>query len=284
MAMSAGIPEVLTSEILPYKGSIAQSVGDSIVAPLLFVPGTAYYYSNPSFILAGYFVEKLSGMPYGQYVSKHITGPIGLLDTTIDFFNNQFVYDPRKVGTYHEYIDAVNRSHLLSRGECTFDFDTGTAGAAGGFLSTVADESTLYYTLFNFTSGGAPLLTSMASLESIVAPQTFAFNAGQEQRVYYGQGIYVVYEKNESVRTGVWYEGGFLCTTTVNLMDFSPLVRGENPTLVQAYRNKDLHYVPESVFNEVVENQAGNFITIDSSWQPQDPLQVAQALKAFFFP
>ncbi len=284
MAMSAGISDNFASEEVPFRGTIALSVGSSIISPLAFVPGTAYLYSNPSFILAGYFVEKLSGVPYGQYVSTYITGPLGMLDTTIDFFNNQFIYDPRKVGTYHEYIDYQNRSHLLARGQCSFDFDTGAAGPAGGFLSTVKDESVLYYTLFNFTSGGAPLLKSRASLDAIVAPQTYAFAGGPGQSVFYGQGIFVVYNNNETTPSSVWYEGGFLCTLTVNLMDLTPVRRGEAPRLVQAYRNKDLHYVPEAAFSAVVAYQTGMFITIAASWEPQDPLLAAQALLAFFFP
>ncbi len=286
LGMSAGIPDnTYAYEDSPFRGTIGLEVGSTITAPLLFVPGTAYYYSNPSFLLAGYFVERLSGVSYGTYIAQHITGPLNMTDTSIDFFNNQLVYDPRKAGTFHEYIDATNRSQLLARGQCSFDFDTGAAGPAGGFLSTARDEAVLYYTLFNTTSHGRPLFRSPDSLRAIMAPTTFAFAVGPDQRVFYGQGIYVIYTRSLAAPpTTVRYEGAFICTLTVNLMDLTPMATGGAPRLVQAFRNKDTHYVARSDFEAAVATQRGRFLDVESKWQFQDVVPIAQALLALFFP
>ncbi|KAK9803938.1 hypothetical protein WJX72_006481 [[Myrmecia] bisecta] len=49
--------------------------------PLEFTPGNGYHYSNPGFYLAGYVIEKVSGMPYGEYIRTQIIEPAGLNNT-----------------------------------------------------------------------------------------------------------------------------------------------------------------------------------------------------------
>lgn len=41
-------------------------------------PGEAYRYDNYAFNLQGYIVERLSGVPFSQYVQKHILEPLGM--------------------------------------------------------------------------------------------------------------------------------------------------------------------------------------------------------------
>lgn len=56
---------------------------DSLVAkfeavPLEFEPGTAQIYNNSAYFLLGLIVEKASGMPYEEYVEKHLFEPLGM--------------------------------------------------------------------------------------------------------------------------------------------------------------------------------------------------------------
>lgn len=46
--------------------------------PLDFDPGTQYAYSNYGYCLLGRVIEKLSGMPYDEYVKEHVLAPIGV--------------------------------------------------------------------------------------------------------------------------------------------------------------------------------------------------------------
>lgn len=48
--------------------------------PLDFTPGSEYEYSNSNYYLLGIIIEKLSGMPYDEYVRKNILEPLGLKD------------------------------------------------------------------------------------------------------------------------------------------------------------------------------------------------------------
>ncbi|NQX66442.1 serine hydrolase [Paenibacillus alba] len=48
-------------------------------------PGEAYTYDNFGFLLAGYAVENVMGMPYSQYMEKNIFKPLGMTSTNVRF-------------------------------------------------------------------------------------------------------------------------------------------------------------------------------------------------------
>ncbi len=48
----------------------------------VFPPGTVSAYSNYGAALAGYIVEKVSGMPFSEYVDKNILQPLGMTHST----------------------------------------------------------------------------------------------------------------------------------------------------------------------------------------------------------
>lgn len=54
-----------------------QKIGD---IPLMYEPGTKWFYSV-AVDIQGYLVQKLSGEKLGEYLKKHVTGPMGMVDT-----------------------------------------------------------------------------------------------------------------------------------------------------------------------------------------------------------
>ena len=48
----------------------------------IFAPGTTPAYSNYAASLAGYIVQRVSGMPFNDYVTKNIFAPLGMTSTT----------------------------------------------------------------------------------------------------------------------------------------------------------------------------------------------------------
>lgn len=69
---------------LTLKNSLTQEVfyerfggRPPVYAP--FEPNTVY--SNIGFALMGFIIEKLSGMPSGEYIKKHIWDPVGMKHT-----------------------------------------------------------------------------------------------------------------------------------------------------------------------------------------------------------
>lgn len=71
---------------------------------LHFRPGTAYEYINPTFVLAGMLVERVSGQPFTDYVREHIFLPAGMMET-LYFDRNHQELIPRMVHGY-EYADT----------------------------------------------------------------------------------------------------------------------------------------------------------------------------------
>ncbi|GIW51737.1 MAG: hypothetical protein KatS3mg081_1092 [Gemmatimonadales bacterium] len=49
--------------------------------PLDFPPGEAMVYSNSGYFLLGLVIEKASGLPYEEYVRRHLFGPAGMQDS-----------------------------------------------------------------------------------------------------------------------------------------------------------------------------------------------------------
>ena len=50
-------------------------------APLIFEPGTDWSYSNSGFVLAGVIVEKLTGMPFNDFVRERILKKLNMTET-----------------------------------------------------------------------------------------------------------------------------------------------------------------------------------------------------------
>lgn len=49
--------------------------------PLRFPPGTGFYYSDSGYILLGLIIERVTGIPYGEYVELELLQPLGMYDT-----------------------------------------------------------------------------------------------------------------------------------------------------------------------------------------------------------
>ncbi|WP_425395830.1 serine hydrolase [Aeoliella sp.] len=74
--------------------------------PLDFAPGERYAYSNYGYCLLGRVIEKLTGMPYDEYVRKHVLAPVGVNDMVIGATH----LDGRKQGEVRYYSPTVARS------------------------------------------------------------------------------------------------------------------------------------------------------------------------------
>ena len=98
LSMSSGIYPSLNCHVAPNEpgqcnpspwytgvGSIGRLVGSFLLEPLVFVPGTAYMYTNGNFVLATYFVEKYSRLTFRDYLKQHIFTPAGMHDAYFDF-------------------------------------------------------------------------------------------------------------------------------------------------------------------------------------------------------
>ena len=80
MSHSSGIPDARNyprEEKINGDEELSISYMDTL-SFIHFAPGTAYEYINPTFVLLGYIVEKVSGQPFTEYISEHIFEPAGM--------------------------------------------------------------------------------------------------------------------------------------------------------------------------------------------------------------
>lgn len=47
-------------------------------------PGTRYSYSNPGWTIAGYLIEKFSGVPYDEYITREVLLPLGMVSSNFE--------------------------------------------------------------------------------------------------------------------------------------------------------------------------------------------------------
>lgn len=92
---TSGLPEYedLMDEQEKTKGPIwspERQIQDAEVLSLLeqqsmakFTPGTSWSYSNSGYVVLGLVVAKVSGMPYGEFLQKHLFWPAGMNHTVV---------------------------------------------------------------------------------------------------------------------------------------------------------------------------------------------------------
>jgi CubicO group peptidase (beta-lactamase class C family) len=169
---SSGIPTMInTGELLDkisvYKdGKSLQRAEIEYIStlPLRFEPGTSFLYSNSAYFLLGVVIEKVSGMPYDEYLRKNIFEPLGMNNTGYDFN----VYDSGWALPYH------CQSYVIDD-ECIREadwVDRRLPGGAGGLYSTVYD---LY--LWDRALYGADIL-SRESVKIMETPSSQLYEAG----------------------------------------------------------------------------------------------------------
>ncbi|OCX52290.1 hypothetical protein BEL04_12500 [Mucilaginibacter sp. PPCGB 2223] len=94
--------------------------------PLSYPTGTKYFYANSEYVLLGYIIEKVSGMPYAKYLKNNILIPVGMTNT--------YIQDEDSV--------IPNRASAYVKGKTGFRNVTlqgGPGTAAGIILSTTHD-------------------------------------------------------------------------------------------------------------------------------------------------
>jgi CubicO group peptidase (beta-lactamase class C family) len=84
MTHTPGFEEAI-KDLIVTKGSAPVSIGEFLKTHMpkrIYPPGTTPAYSNYGATLAGYIVERISGMPFDDYVEKNIFLPLGMTHTS----------------------------------------------------------------------------------------------------------------------------------------------------------------------------------------------------------
>lgn len=82
---TAGLPNLVDLPDFEARARLPHSVEELLALtshlPLHFTPGTGFRYSDTGYILLGAVIERLGGMPYGDYLEQHLFRPLGMRDT-----------------------------------------------------------------------------------------------------------------------------------------------------------------------------------------------------------
>jgi CubicO group peptidase (beta-lactamase class C family) len=261
LSMCSGIANSAKDYYHAYMGSVEDHVGLFINDPLLFMPGTNFTYSNPSYILATYMIEKFSGMKYGDYLRIAIFEPLGLQNTFYDPYDGQ-------VSTIRNYADqywrffANDTGEELGTGVCRV-VSSGSAMGAGGILASIDDVITWYLDLFS-NHGTTSKVLSETSINQLLRPWTpvnFSFAD------HYGQGIFVKYLSNTSdwpARIG--HGGNTICA---NSAIFMQILSNESSTVSATMSNNCIVLLNS---NETYDDLKQNF-SLDFLFRMTSPMK-----------
>jgi CubicO group peptidase (beta-lactamase class C family) len=202
--------------ILPYDGTIGDSVKHLAALPLLFNPGDRWEYSLGVDVL-GRLVEVASGMPLDEFFRTRIFEPLGMKDTY--FFPPENKVD-RLATAYTYYPDkGLNRfpDTPITEGSFTYSADYPTrapkklfAGGAG-LTSTVPDYARFCQMMLNGGKLGNVRLLSPKSVELMTHDQLGKISP--EQGFGLGFGIEGIKAPLDELGTpGEYGWGGFFYT------------------------------------------------------------------------
>jgi D-alanyl-D-alanine carboxypeptidase len=129
----SGLPEYFdASTPVPTEPVTADQLLDAALKrPPQFPPGTAMKYTNTNYVVAGLLIEKLTGHPAAEEITRRIISPLGLSDTYFPAPGDKGLRTPFAHG--YELVDGKRKDVTT--------FNASAAGMAGSLVSTSEDTS-----------------------------------------------------------------------------------------------------------------------------------------------
>lgn len=140
----------------------------------LFAPGTSWSYSNTNYTVLGLMVERLSGHPLGEEISRRILRPLHLTNTY--FATSADLRGPHLNG--YEWLDGPGAAPT----DLTV-FNPDILWGSGTMVSTTADLDRFFRALLDGALLPADLLTEMRTGRPI-GTDGRAYGLGLESRTY----------------------------------------------------------------------------------------------------
>jgi CubicO group peptidase (beta-lactamase class C family) len=175
---TSGIPDWANFEDQTKPQSVETILNGIKNKPLNFSPGTKWQYSNTNYLILGYLVEKLSGLSYGDYLTKNILLPLHMDHTGM--------YTEQSVKSVSLGYTSTNDKDLTQ--------PLYAYGGDGGLYSTVQDlykwDKALY----------TNKLVSSQSLKQMFSPQAKTGSLG----LSYGYGWFI---KGTGLNEEIYHNG-----------------------------------------------------------------------------
>lgn len=182
---------------------------------LNFAPGTAYEYINPTFVMCGAIVEKVTGQPFVDYVAEHIFRPAGMEKTL--YFDPQHQDLIPNMAHGYEYADVEDMPEERTAGSSPanepknwYEYDYGEET----FFATRPDGG-IYSSTHEFAQWEKALrantVLSEASRVDAQSPHTFASDSPwsdyqNRPNTWYGYGWFIE-PKTDTTKEVIYHTG-----------------------------------------------------------------------------
>jgi len=168
-----------TSGLITYGNSVLKDLGrplnDTDVLEIVkkqdstnFKPGSKFRYSNTAYVLLGLIVEKLSGLPFGEFLSRRVFRPLKMSGTT---FNN---LEGKIQNRAYGYNERGGKLVLEDQSEASY------LRGDGGIYSSVKDFYKWDQALYT------EKLVKQSTMQEIFTPSSF-----EAPGLGYGYGWYI---------------------------------------------------------------------------------------------
>jgi len=177
---TSGIPdydEIFGTDYLPFQHTYwepRQMVDEALRKKALFAPGTNWEYSNTNYVLAGLIIQKVTGRPVGEEITRRVIERAGLRDTYWPALGDQRILGPHPKGYYKTTPDG--------KATDVTELEPSMGWAAGQMIATPGDLNRFFSALINGKLLKPAQLQEM--LRTVRAPE-FDINGDGE----YGLGI-----------------------------------------------------------------------------------------------
>ena len=173
-----------TSGLLDYESLVPDTVGyqlkDKDVLQLMkmqdstyFEPGSTYSYSNTGYAVLAMVVEKISGLPFAEYLKEHIFIPLKM-EHTIAYEKGVFKVPQRATGY------TVNDSGIVNTDQSVYSAVLGDGGIYSNLNDLFKWDQALY----------GSSLVSDSSLQKAFTPNKETYGFGWRIDVYKGHRRY----------------------------------------------------------------------------------------------
>ncbi|NII28853.1 serine hydrolase [Pseudoflavitalea sp. X16] len=209
-------------------------------APLQFVPGTKYAYTNSGYTLLAYIIEKVSGQKYHDYMRKQVLEKAGLQHTE---YANELTIIPGRVNGYTRDKGFYQNTY----------YQTLSIGyGAGDLLGTVDD----LYAWNNALLAGK--LVKKETLEKAFTP--YRLQDGKITNYGYGWNIGIMYGapciKHEGQVSGFISMESYFPVQDVFVAVLTNVKSGEDATSFSDQRFRLFGQIPQIVLGNLMPKEA----------------------------
>ncbi|RSS80588.1 class A beta-lactamase-related serine hydrolase [Streptomyces sp. WAC05292] len=180
---TSGLPDYTARMMADYSGEASRHtyyqprtlLDTALAHKALFAPGTGWAYSNTNYVLAGLLVEKVTGRPLAEQITRRVIDRIGLRHTYFPGVGEEDLRGRHPKG-YHEARPGGPLQDITR-------LDPSWGWAAGQLVSTPGDLNRFFSALMGGKLLGAAELAQMRT--TVAVPEDAAMHPG----IRFGLGV-----------------------------------------------------------------------------------------------